>query len=211
MNPYFYKIQHKPTGKIYIGSQYGKNSDSKNLLNDYFTSSKSVKRLMEQDGTESFVILLIDERLDAREYEQKYLLETYYEIGRDRFLNEYLNRNLSPGILLTKDIIDKANKKRKVSNSLSAKKLLEEGRHNFQINKGITLDHVKKLRSQRMIGNKLGSLRKITDELKNKLSEKSKGNTNVRDTKWWNNGEQRRRSKTSPGEGWKEGFQINGC
>ena len=211
MNPYFYKIQHKPTGKIYIGSQYGKNSDPKNLLNDYFTSSKSVKRLMEQDGMESFVILLIDERLDAREYEQKYLLETYYEIGRDRFLNEYLNRNLSPGILLTKDIIDKANKKRKVSNSLSAKKLLEEGRHNFQINKGITLDHVKKLRSQRMIGNKLGSLRKITDELKNKLSEKSKGNTNVRDTKWWNNGEQRRRSKTSPGEGWKEGFQINGC
>jgi len=211
MKPYFYKIQHKSSGKIYVGSQYGKNSDPKNLLNCYFTSSKLVKQIIKEDGVDSFVILLIDERLDAREYEQKYLLETYNQIGRDKFLNEYFNRNLSPGILLTKDIIAKANEKRKVSNSLSAKKLLEQGRHNFQLNRGITLDHVKKLRSERMSGNKLGALRKITNELRNKLSEKSKGNTNVRDTKWWNNGEQRRRSKTSPGEGWKEGFQINRC
>jgi hypothetical protein len=39
----------------------------------------------------------------------------------------------------------------------------------------------------------------MTDELKNKLSEKSKGNTNVRGTKWWTDGTVNKRSKECPG------------
>jgi hypothetical protein len=89
------------------------------------------------------------------------------------------------------------------------KKLILEGKHNFQIKNASECEHVRKLRSERMIGNTHGSKRKMTQELKNKLAEKSKGNTNVRNTKWWNNGKRRKRSKECPGEEWKEGFQIN--
>ena len=60
-----------------------------------------------------------------------------------------------------------------------------------------------------MMGNTYALGRIVTDETKNKIAEGVKGNTNVRNTKWWNNGNERKRSKTSPGESWKEGFKIN--
>ena len=194
MNPYYYLIKHKPSGKYYAGSQYGKNSDPKNLLTTYFTSSNLVKQLIEKDGVESFEIEYIDCRPDAREYEQKFLMERYEKHGREKFLQLYLNRNLSPGILLTEEIIEKANKKRKISNSISAKKLLEEGRHNFQLNPNPSYkEKNKKKTSERMKGNDYGSLRNVTDELRNKLAEKSKGNTNVRGTVWVVNREGKRK------------------
>ena len=194
MNPYYYLIKHKPSGKYYAGSQYGKNSNPDNLLKTYFTSSKLVKELIEQDGVESFQIEYVDCRPDAREYEQNYLMEVYKKYGREKFLEIYLNRNLSPGILLTEEIIEKANKKRKVSNSISAKKLLEEGRHNFQLNPNPSYkEKNKKKTSERMKGNDYGSLRNVTDELRNKLAEKSKGNTNVRGTVWVVNKEGKRK------------------
>jgi hypothetical protein len=202
MNPYYYLIRHKPSGKLYAGSQYGKNSDPNNLWETYFTSSKLVKELIEKDGVDSFEIEYIDCRTDAREYEQKYLMTMYEKYGRENFLDRFLNRNLSPGILLTEEIINKANKKRKISNSLSAKKLLEKGKHNFQhcVNPS-TLEHNRKKSSERMQGNNYGSLRQMTNELKEKLAEKSKGNTNVRGTKWWTNGIINKRSKECPGNG----------
>jgi len=207
MTPYYYLLKHKPSGKYYAGSQYGKNSNPNNLLTTYFTSSKFVKELIEKDGVDSFEIECIDCRPDAREYEQKCLMEMYKNHGRDKFLNLFLNRNLSPGILLTDEIIQKANgpEKRKKC-SLSAKKLLEEGKHNFQKNPNpSTLEKNRKKSSERMKGNNYGSLREITDELKNKLAEKSKGNTNVRGTKWWTNGIINKRSIECPGEKFKLG------
>jgi len=194
MKPYYYLIRHKPSGKLYAGSQYGRNSDPNNLLETYFTSSKLVKDLIEKDGVDSFEIEYIDCRPDAREYEQKYLMMMYEKYGREKFLDKFLNRNLSPGILLTEEIIAKANEKRKISNSISAKKLIEEGRHNFQhcVNAG-TLEHNRKKTSERMKGNNYGSLREMTDELRNKLAEKSKGNTNVRGTVWVVNNEGKRK------------------
>jgi hypothetical protein len=206
MTPYFYKIKHKPSGKIYVGSQYGKKSDPSKLWVEYFTSSKHIKQLIESDGKDSFELIDIKTRDDAREYEQKYLLRVYYFLGRDKFLDNFLNRNLSPGILLTKDMIDKANEKRKISNSLSAKKLIKEGRHNFQLKPAHMNANWRKNTSDRMKGNTIGSFRKITDELRKKLSEKSKGNTNVRDTKWWTDGIMNRRCKECPGENFKLGF-----
>ena len=210
MTPYFYKILHKNTGKIYVGSQYGKNSDPKNLWKSYFSSSVYVKKLIEEYGIESFEILTIKERSDAREYEQRYLLKMYYILGKDKFCNIFINKNLSPGILLTEEMIEKANIKRRISMPIASKKLLEEGRHNFQLfpNPSYKQENRKKS-SERMMGNTYGLGRIMTDETKNKIAEGVKGNTNVRNTKWWNNGNERKRSKTCPGEGWKEGFQIN--
>ena len=194
MKPYYYVIRHKPSGKLYAGSQYGKNSDPNNLWETYFTSSKLVKELIEKDGVDSFEVEYIDCRPDAREYEQEYLMMMYEKYGREKFLDKFLNRNLSPGILLTEESIAKANEKRKISNSVAAKKLLKENRHNFQnqVNPG-TLEHNRKKSSERMKGNNYGSFRKMTNELKNKLAEKSKGNTNVRGTIWVVNNEGKRK------------------
>ena len=52
-------------------------SDPSNLWETYFTSSKLVKELIEKDGKDTFIIEYIDCRLDAREYEQKYLMLMY--------------------------------------------------------------------------------------------------------------------------------------
>jgi len=201
MNPYFYKIKHKPTGKYYIGSQYGINSDPTTFWDIYFTSSKYVKLLLEEYGKDSFEIKKIIIRQDAREYEAKLLKRLYRYFGKDKFLQIMINRNIAPGILLTQEIISKANEKRKISNSVSAKKLFENGNHNFQKIKAGDLEHVKKQRSERMLGNKLGSLKIITDEYRKKQAEGSKGNTNVKGTKWWTNGIINKRSENCPGDG----------
>lgn len=206
MKPYYYVIKHKPSGKLYAGSQYGKNSHSDNLWTTYFTSSKLVKELIERDGIESFEIECIDCRPDAREYEQSYLMSMYEKYGREEFLDKFLNRNLSPGILLTEESIAKANgpeKRKKCSDS--AKKLLEMGKHNFQNKNASDYEHVRLLRSKKMMGNNYGSLREMTEELKNKLAEKSKGNTNVRGTKWWTNGVINKRCKECPGKDFRLG------
>lgn len=208
MKPYFYKIKHKATGKIYVGSQYGMKSNPENLLTKYFTSSKLVKTIILKEGNEAFQIVKIVVREDAREYEQQYLIRVYNFLGRDKFLDIFLNRNLSPGILLTEDIIKRANEKRKISNSLAAKKLIEEGRHNFQLHPIVRDEAWSEKTSNRMKGNNYGSMKKITDEMRKNAAEKSKGNTNVRGMKWWYNPvtDTKKRSFVCPGEGW-----INKC
>ena len=210
MNPYYYIIKHIPSGKLYIGSQYGKYSDPKNLLDTYFTSSKYVKELIQKDGIDSFEVEYIECREDAREHEQKQLSLLYEQYGREIFLEKYLNRNLSPGILLTDDIIQKANEKRKVSSSIAAKRLFEQGRHNFQIKNSSTLEHNRQKTSERMKGNSYGAMRDMSDELKQKLAEKSKGNTNVRGKKWWINIKtgKRCRAEVCPGDDWVNKFDV---
>lgn len=205
MQPYFYKIKHINTGKYYVGAQYGKNSDPTKFWQTYFTSSKSVNALIQLEGKESFEIIEIVQRDDAREFERRYLKKCFGMFGRQKFLSTFLNRNIAPGILLTKDIIEKANIKRKISNSISAKKLITEGRHNFQLKNASDCSHVREQRSIRMRGNKHGAKRIMTDELKSKLSGKSKGNTNVRGTRWWTDGEINKRSKECPGENFRLG------
>ena len=181
MKPYFYKIRHIKTGMYYVGSQYGKNANPNNLLVTYFTSST----LVETAGYNNFEIVYIKERADARSYEAKYLKKAYRILGETKFKSLLLNRNIAPGIINTPDSIEKANKKRKVSNRVAANKLLEEGKHNFQNNPNPSYKKEnREMHSNRMKGNTLGALRKITPELKEKLAEASKGNTNVRGRIW---------------------------
>lgn len=210
MSSYFYKIKHKPTGRFYVGSQYGKNCDPANLLKTYVTSSKYVRALIKETGIDSFEIVKIAVREDARNYEARFLKRSFNMFGKEKFLSLMINRNIAPGILLTDEIIQKANVKRKVSNSIAAKKLVEQGRHNFQtgINAG-SLPHVRELNSKRMQGNKLGAQRKLTQKFRNKQADLARGNTNVRGTKWWTNGIVNRRSKECPGEGFYLKAKVN--
>lgn len=56
MIPYTYFIRQRDTGLFYYGSQYNKNATPSALWNTYFTSSKTIKKLIELYGKESFEI-----------------------------------------------------------------------------------------------------------------------------------------------------------
>lgn len=206
MRPYFYKIKHKKTNQYYVGSQYGKMSHPDNLFSTYFTSSKLVEEL----GYENFEIVYIKEMNNARQYEANYLKRAYYILGKDRFEKVLLNRNISPGIIMTEEMMKTANVKRKVSNSIVAKKRVKEGTHNFQgwDQPWTRTPEERKKRSDRMKGNNYGSYRNMDDELKKKLAEKSKGNTNVRGRIWVvnKNGHRMRVEKDQIPEGYIRGM-----
>jgi len=52
--PYTYIITHIPSGRRYYGSRYSRNCQPSDLWNKYFTSSRTVKELIKQDGINSF-------------------------------------------------------------------------------------------------------------------------------------------------------------
>ena len=205
MKPYFYKIRDKLTGKFYVGCQYGVKSDPSNFWITYFTSNNYIK----SSPKSNFDIIAVVQRNDARIFEKRYLQKCYRLLGREKFLSTFINRNIAPGILNTPETIAKANSdKKRLKNSLAAKKRIAEGSHNFITNPYIPTENQRKLISIRMKGNNYGSLRKLDENYRRNAAELSKGNTNVRGKHWWNNGKQRKRSILSPGEEWVKGFTI---
>jgi hypothetical protein len=202
MKPYFYKIQEITSGKYYVGCQYGKKSDPDNLWVTYFTSNHYINN---QPKT-NFIIIKKIQRNDARNYEKRYLSKCYKILGREKFLEIMINRNLAPGILNTKETIEKANIKRRISNKKAAMKRVESGTHNFQLNTYAHSDEwfrkIKlRMNSDLNPGKNPENIKKrITDEYRKKQSDGAKGNTNVKGYRWWTNGAINRRSKNSPGE-----------
>lgn len=202
---YFYKIKEISTGKFYIGCQYGICANSVNLGVTYFTPCRYVKQRPWSD----FEICFIQERKDARAFEARYLRKCYNLLGRDRFCDLLINRNIAPGILNTRESIEKANIKRRVSNKKAAEKRIKDGTHNFLISKHTPTFEERHNSSIRMRGNTYGSLINRDEEYKKIQSINSKGNTNVRGKKWWTNGTERRRSISCPGEGWWQGSKLS--
>lgn len=211
MKPYFYKIKEKETGRYYVGCQYGTKSNPSNFWVTYFTSNQYIR----SQPKESFEIVYIKDRLDARDYEKRYLQKCYKLLGRNRFCSVMINRNIAPGILNTPETIAKANGPGKRSkNSLAAKKRMEQGTHNFLVNKYEHSEEWKSKIKNRMLGENNPSKnpeivkKRITEEYRKKQAEGSKGNKNVRGKAWWNNSVDRKRSTQSPGEGWIKGYRI---
>lgn len=52
--PYTYCLLHKPSGRRYYGSRYAKGCNPADLWILYFTSSNTIKKLILEDGKESF-------------------------------------------------------------------------------------------------------------------------------------------------------------
>ena len=76
--PYFYIIKHQLSGKYYAGCKINSSADSSNLLtlNGYKTTSKVVKKIIKEDGLQSFKILKIKHFTkpeDALKYETRFL------------------------------------------------------------------------------------------------------------------------------------------
>jgi hypothetical protein len=94
---YTYLIIHKPTGLMYYGVRYAKNSTPKDLWETYFTSSKAIKELIEIDGKESFIVEIrkvFATAEDATTWETK-VLRRLGVPNNKKFLNRGLNHPLS--------------------------------------------------------------------------------------------------------------------
>jgi hypothetical protein len=102
-SPFVYKLEHIPTGKIYIGSRYAAGVKPSSLWSSYFTSSAYVKEL----GVDNFRVVEVRACKNARDREAKILKAAYTQLGREQFLAVFVNRNIAPGIILDESSIAK--------------------------------------------------------------------------------------------------------
>jgi hypothetical protein len=65
--PYVYEGIHEPTGKKYIGSRYAAGCSPDDLWTTYFTSSKTVHRVIAEDGSDVFTTRIIQICFEAEE------------------------------------------------------------------------------------------------------------------------------------------------
>lgn len=89
--PYTYRIKFLPTGQEYYGVRHGKKANPETFWQTYFTSSKVVKKLIEEHGTEAFEIVDIKTHTDketALWYEELFLVSV--DAGRSE---HWLNRH----------------------------------------------------------------------------------------------------------------------
>lgn len=175
MQPYYYRITHINSGKIYIGSQYGKRSKPNNFFKTYFTSSKEVQRIIKQEGKNAFTIIKIVATPNARNYERKILKYWFFKLGKQRFMARFINRNISPGILMD-DITRERLAKDPIKNAKIAKSV--SGNTNVR-GKAWWNNGVKMKRSVECPGEDWvrGGL-KHSEETKKKRSESHKGKLN---------------------------------
>lgn len=100
--PYFYIIQHTPSGKLYVGSKYGKDANSETFMVEggYYTSSNLVKNLIITDGLDSFkIVQLITEDVLGVDvlYWETTFLQSNKIAQRKNWLNQHDNTKLSFG------------------------------------------------------------------------------------------------------------------
>ena len=94
--PYFYIIQHRKNKKLYAGSKWAEGCHPSQLLKvgGYTTSSNNINKILDEEGLESFEILLtLTENecgVDVFYYESRFLQQ--YKISeRDNWYNEHDN------------------------------------------------------------------------------------------------------------------------
>jgi len=171
-SPYFYKIRNKKSGMYYVGSQYAKKCNRNNFFKSYFTSSNIIKKIVNEEGIDSFEIITLTERHDAREYEARYLQKAYALLGKEKFLSTFYNRNISPGILLDTAIIEKQTNTKKMRWSRG------------EISKPIPPNWKGKCRSatmkQKLSESKKGHL--VSDETRKKLRDSNLGKSQSKQT-----------------------------
>ena len=220
--PYYYRIRSLVTGQRYIGSQYGSGADPSNLFCNYFTSSKKVQLLIENNGVESFVIEKIVQIPNARTLEAKVLKRLYNLLGKEEFMLRFINRNVSPGILM-----DEASTKKRANNPTRRKRLSESHKEKYKDGytnpfKGCThtddtkryLSEIAKQRFMDLNNHPRG----FKGHSHSELTRQKISNNNPRSflgvtgsdhpsygLKWWNNGLEDVRSYECPGEGWVSG------
>ena len=204
--------QHDVTGLRYFCKTLNKNPDKylgsgvywKNHLKAHGASVSTIwKEWVAEDEVEEYAMFLSEE-LDVVNDDSWANLVA--EDGLTGWGSGSQNPSTNP------EIVERANVGRRVSNSIAAKRLLSEGRHNFQLHRACDMPHVRKMHSERMKGNRLGAFPK-TVETKKKIADAVRGNTNVRGRIWIVNditGERRRVDVTTNiPQGFRKGYKLN--
>lgn len=90
-NKYVYFVKNLTTGLKYIGVKYGRNSNPNSFWVEYFTSSKTIKLLIDIYGKDDFeykILKTFDNEYEAMNFERKLLV---YAVKKDDYLNLHVN------------------------------------------------------------------------------------------------------------------------
>ena len=160
MTPYTYLLKHIPTNTFYYGCRYAKGCHPTEFWNDYKTSSKYIKQLIEEYGVDSFIFEIRKTFTDvkkARFWETR-VLKRMNAANRNDFINKTDNISISP---------EDAQKGR--TNRVYSDKLLAHARLMGLSNKGkVHSDDINKKKAQPGNKHKLGV--KESEETKRKKS-----------------------------------------
>ena len=116
MKAYVYSLQHSKTGKWYYGVR---KSETDDLFIEYFTSSKLIRRLIKEEGTQAFTYRIrkrFDSYEEARTYETKFLKKVRV-VTNQHFFNQAVS---SPGVCI-KDSVAESERRRNISNTMLKK------------------------------------------------------------------------------------------
>lgn len=137
--PYFYIIQHIPSEKFYVGCKYGKDANPNTFMTEdgYQTSSNNVKKLISDDGIQSFkIIQLLTEKecgVGVLYYETRFIRENNIT-ARYNWINLFQNQTMSYG---TQKFSDAIMRKYGVSHPSQSKQIMDKKIESSMIKYGV--------------------------------------------------------------------------
>lgn len=103
MTPFIYKLTHVPTGRLYIGSRFGQGVSPDSFWTTYFTSSKVVAAMIEEDGKECWTWEIFERPGRAAEEvfreEHDMIADAISRRGRAAVINRFVHSNGKPFFL----------------------------------------------------------------------------------------------------------------
>ena len=194
MIPYLYFLKHYPTGRMYIGVQYGVKADPSNLWNSYFSSSEHVLSLLELDGPDAFyykVRKIFEDKEQCIKYETR-LLKKLGAADRTDFFNQHNNdiemvrkykKPRSKMMWITNEVFDRMVliteaipfgwRKGRVNGIRNGPRSDDFKKKMSDIKKGVPLSEEHKRNLQGLIRGMAG--KKHSDDTKHKMSVSKKG------------------------------------
>lgn len=194
--PFTYLVKFKPTGQVYYGSRTKKGCQPSDLWTSYFTSSKTVRQLIEQHGKDAFEVEI---RRTFATKEQAILWEHRVLRKVDAARNpKYLNKN-------------NGDRKFYGSTTMLGKKHSEDARRRMSVNssgpKNPNWGKTFSEETRRKLSESHKGLRH-TEESRKRMSAAQSGKNNANYGKklaWWNDGTRNKLVEHNPGEGWVRG------
>lgn len=160
--PYTYYIYHRPTGKKYYGVKYGKKANPEKLWKTYFSSSKRIKKLIQEYGKDSFDVEI---RKTFNDKNKAFLWETnVLRRLKVEKRNDWLNVHANTGRMANK-VGDKFSEEHKKNISKALKGKVKSENHREKI-RNPSLETRKKISEALK-----GKVKKISEEGKEILKK----------------------------------------